>query len=529
MKTKILLIILMFTTFVQVFPQQVAIIPQPAKLQINVGEFILNSGCSLEFDDKNQEMVRIAGFLNDFLKKSYDFQLKNNGKGKSVQFKLAKLPALGSEGYKLKVDKNGITIYANASAGIFYGFQTLKQLLPLTAEAASVVVPAVEIEDQPRFTWRGNLLDVARHYFPVSFIKKYINILASYKLNVLQLHLTDDQGWRIEIKKYPELTEIAHWREETVVGLYRNSKEFDGIGYGGFYTQEQLRDLVKYAADRFITIIPEIEMPGHASAALAAFPSLGCTGGPYMVQTTWGIHKDVFCAGKDETFQFLQNVLDEVMNIFSSEFIHVGGDECPKDAWEKCAACQQRIKDEGLKDEHELQSWFITRMDHYLSSNGRRLVGWDEILEGGLAPGATVMSWRGTEGGIKAAKEGHDVVMSPNSHLYFDYYQSQNKESEPLAIGGFLPLEKVYAYEPIPDAITAEEAKHILGAQANLWTEYISMTKQVEYMLLPRILALSEVVWTLKKEKDFPDFEKRVIVDYERMKKQGINFRDHRK
>lgn len=280
MKIKILLIILMFTTFVQAFSQQVAIIPQPVKLQIDVDKFILNSGCSLQLYDKNQGMVRIAGFLNDFLKKSYDFQLKNNGKGKSVQFKLVKLPALGDEGYQLKVDKNGVTISANAPAGIFYGFQTLKQLLPLSVEADKVAVPAVEIEDQPRFTWRGNLFDVARHFFPVSFLKKYIDILASYKLNVFQLHLTDDHGWRIEIKKYPELTEISHWREETVVGLYRNSKEFDGMGYGGFYTQDQVRDLVKYDADRFITVIPEIEMPGHSSAMLAAFPNLGCTGGP---------------------------------------------------------------------------------------------------------------------------------------------------------------------------------------------------------------------------------------------------------
>jgi hexosaminidase len=529
MKTRILLITMMITTFVQAFSQQVAIIPLPSKLQINVGEFILNCDCSLQFDDKNKEMMRIADFLNDFLKKSYGFQLKNNSKGKSVQFKLAKLLALGGEGYQLKVDKNGVVISANSPVGIFYGFQTLKQLLPLSAEGGKVAVPAVEIEDQPRFTWRGNLLDVARHFFPVSFLKKYIDIMASYKLNVLQLHLTDDQGWRIEIKKYPELTEISHWREETVVGLFRNSKEYDGMGYGGFYTQDQVRDIVKYAADRFIMVIPEIEMPGHSSAALAAFPSLGCTGGPYTVQTTWGIHKNVFCAGKEETFEFLQNVIDEVLDMFPSKFIHIGGDECPKDAWKQCPLCQNRIKKEGLKDEHELQSFFVTRMDKYLTAKGRRLVGWDEILEGGLAPGATVMSWRGTEGGIKAAKEGHDAVMSPNSHMYFDYYQSQNKVNEPLAIGGFLPLEKVYAYEPVPDILTAEEAKHILGAQANLWTEYITSTRQVEYMMLPRILALSEVVWTSKEKKDFVDFEKRVIVGYERLKKQGINFRDHRK
>jgi hexosaminidase len=519
----------MLTPFVQAFAQQVAIIPQPSKLQINKGEFILTSECALQFDDKNQELVRIAGFLNDFLEKRYDFELHDNGKGKSVQFKLARFPALGGEGYQLKVDKNRVEISANTPAGIFYGVQTLKQLLPLSGNAEKVAIPALEIEDQPRFTWRGNLLDVARHMFPVSFLKEYIDILASYKLNVLQLHLTDDQGWRIEINKYPELTEISHWREETLTGHLRTSKEYDGRGYGGFFTQDQVREIVEYAAERYITLIPEIEMPGHASSALAAFPNLGCTGGPYKVETTWGIFKDVFCAGKEETFEFLQNVIDEVLYIFPSEFIHIGGDEVHKDRWKECPKCQARIKEEGLKDEHELQSYFITRMDKYLASKGRRLIGWDEILDGGLAPGATVMSWRGIEGGIKAAKMGHDVVMSPTTHLYFDYYQSEDRVNEPLGIGGFLPLEKVYAYEPVPDVLSAEEAKHILGAQANLWTEYIPSARQAKYMLLPRILALSEVVWSPKEKKDFADFEKRVIVDYERLKKQGINFRDHRK
>jgi hexosaminidase len=444
----ILLIIIMVTTFIQAFSQQVAIIPQPAKLQINIGEFILDSDCSLQFDDKNQEMVRIADFLNDFLKKRYDFKLKNNGKGKSVQFKLAILPTLGDEGYQIKVDKNRVEISANAPAGIFYGFQTLKQLMPLSAEADKVAIPALEIEDQPRFTWRGNLLDVARHFFPVSFLKEYIDILASYKLNVLQLHLTDDQGWRIEIENYPELIEISHWRDETLKGHSRSPNEYDGRGYGGFYTQNQVREIVKYAAERYITVIPEIEMPGHATAALAAYHNLGCTGGPYKVETKWGIFKDVFCAGNEETFEFLQNVIDEVMCMFPSNFIHIGGDEVPKDRWKECPKCQARIKEEGLRDEHGLQSYFINRMDKYLTSKGRRLIGWDEILDGGLAPGATVMSWRGIEGGVSAAKMGHDVVMSPATHLYFDYYQSQDRINEPLAIGGFLPLERVYSYEP---------------------------------------------------------------------------------
>jgi hexosaminidase len=529
MKNKFLLIILMFSSISQGFSQKVAIIPQPAKLQINAGEFVLDSNCTLQFDAKSQELTRIAGFMNDFLKKSYNLQLKNNVKGKSVKFKIDQTLNLGAEGYQLMVDKKSIEISANTTAGIFYGFQTFKQLLPLSIDSGKVAIPAVEIEDQPRFSWRGNLLDVARHFFPVSFLKEYIDILASYKLNVLQLHLTDDQGWRIEIKKYPELIEISHWREETLKGQLRKSTEYDGTGYGGFYTQDQLRELVKYAAERYITLVPEIEMPGHSSASLAAFPNLGCTGGPYHVATKWGVFKDVFCAGNEETFEFLQNVLDEVMNIFPSKFIHIGGDEVPKDRWKECPKCQARIKKEGLKDEHELQSYFITRIDNYITSKGRRLIGWDEILDGGLAPGASVMSWRGIEGGVKAAKMGRDVVMSPSTHLYFDNYQSEDRTNEPLAIGGFIPLEKVYAYEPVPDSLTDEETKHILGAQANLWTEYIPSTRQAEYMLLPRLLALSEVVWTPRKEKDFVNFENRVIVDYERMKKSGLNFRDHRK
>lgn len=529
MKTKILLLMMLFFPFGKAFSQQVAIIPQPAKLQIKAGQFTLDEGCLLQTEGKHQDLARIAGFFNDFLQKNYGFQLKNSGKGKVVVLKLAKLPALGNEGYQLSVDANKITVAAHAPAGIFYGIQTLKQLLPADASSAPLTIPAVEIEDQPRFSWRGNMLDVGRHFFPISFLKEYIDILASYKLNIFHWHLTEDQGWRIEIKKYPKLTEISHWRDETVVGHAGRSKEFDGRGYGGFYTQEQIRDLVKYAAERYITIVPEIEMPGHSSAALAAYPNLGCTGGPYKVQPIWGVHSDVYCAGKEETFDFLQNVLDEVLELFPSEFIHIGGDECPKEAWKKCPSCQKRIKEQGLQDEHELQSYFITRIDKYLTQKKRRLIGWDEILEGGLAPGATVMSWRGTEGGIKAAKERHDVVMTPTSHLYFDYYQSADTKNEPLAIGGLLPLEKVYSYEPVPEVLTAEESKHILGAQANLWTEYIPSTKQAEYMLLPRISALAELVWTPKEKKDFADFEKRVIVDYQRLQKQGIHYRDHRK
>lgn len=509
--------------------QELNIIPKPKEVQIHEGSFSLDSKCVIKFDESNPELARIAGFFNDYLNTLYGFKAEGDAKGQTVQLKIISQLNTGKEGYLLKVDKRGITITAAAPNGIFYGMQTLKQLLPAEAVNGQLIIPAVDIKDEPRFAWRGNLLDVARHFFPVSFIKKYIDILAMYKINTFQLHLTDDQGWRIEIKRYPLLTEISHWRDETIAGHARTSEQYDGIGYGGFYTQNQLREIVKYAAERYITVIPEIEMPGHAGAALAAYPALGCTGGPYEVKKTWGVHKDVFCAGKKETYEFLKNVLDEVMGLFPSEYIHVGGDECPKDAWKECEYCQKRIKAEGLKDENELQSWFITQMDSYLTSKGRRLIGWDEILEGGLAPQATVMSWRGIKGGIEAARQHHDVVMSPTTHMYIDYYQSENRENEPLAIGGFLPLEKVYSYEPVPEELTSEEAKYILGVQTNLWTEYISNTDYAEYMLLPRLQAQAEVAWTPKEMKDQENFLKRLEVDYLRLGKIGINYRDHRK
>ncbi|VAW15864.1 beta-glycosyl hydrolase [hydrothermal vent metagenome] len=529
MSTKQKLAILLIGVSSIATAQETAIIPKPSNLQIKQGEFILGQGNTLEFNTSDKNLSRIAGFFNEYLELYYGFKLSENGKGKPISLKITTNDTLGSEGYRLNVGREGIFISANKPAGVFYGIQTLKQLLPVETGSKGLPIPAVEIEDTPRFQWRGNMLDVGRHFFPVSFIKKYIDILAMYKLNIFHWHLTEDQGWRIEIKKYPELIEISHWRDQTVVGHARWSYEYDGIGYGGFYTRGQVKDIVKYAADRFITVVPEIEMPGHSSAALAAYPGLGCTGGPYKVQERWGIFEDVYCAGKEETFKFLQDVLDEVCELFPSRFIHIGGDECPKKAWEKCPDCQKRIKDEGLKNEHELQSYFISRMDKYLTSKGKRLIGWDEILEGGLAPQATVMSWRGIKGGVEAAKQGHDVVMTPTTNLYFDYYQSQNRDNEPLAIGGFLPLEKVYSYEPVPEELTPEEAKHILGAQANLWTEYVATTKKAEYMLLPRLCALAELAWTPKEGKDYTDFLIRLDTDYKRLEMAGINFRNHHK
>ncbi len=525
---------LIYLTFLLIFSgstfaQNISIIPKPSEVSVKQGTFTLDNTCTMKYDERNAAVSNIAEFFNEYIENVHGFKASGNESGNTINFKIISRLNLGKEGYLLKVDKKSIVISASEPNGLFYGMQSLKQLLPIEAGNGSLEIPCVDIKDQPRFAWRGNMLDVGRHFFPVSFIKKYIDILAMYKINTFHWHLTEDQGWRIEIKKYPLLTEISHWREETTLGHYRDKKGMDGIGYGGFYTQDQCREIVRYAAERFITVVPEIEMPGHSMAALAAYPGLGCTGGPYKVTGVWGVHSDVYCAGKEETFEFLQHVLDEVLDIFPSEFIHIGGDECPKKEWEVCDACQKRMEENGLKNEHELQSWFITRMDKYLTSKGRRLIGWDEILEGGLAPEATVMSWRGIKGGIEAAKQHHDVVMSPTTHMYIDYYQGRDKASEPLAIGGFLPVDKVYSYEPVPEELTAEEAKYILGVQTNLWTEYVATTKKAEYMLLPRLQAQAEVAWTPKELKDFPDFEERLMIDYQRLEKLGVNFRHHKK
>ncbi len=509
--------------------QTIAIIPKPADLKVQEGSYEITAATPLIYDQSNQDLNRIAQFLNTHLDKYYHIRLNPAPGAKTgVLLKLDASSKMGKEGYTMKVDKKGIVITASAPNGIFYGIQSLKQLLPAEA-SAKLNVPFLEITDEPRLAWRGLMLDVGRHFYPVYYIKKFLDNMAMYKLNTFHWHLTEDQGWRIEIKKYPKLTEISHWRDETILGHARTSKTYDGIGYGGFYTQDQVQDIVKYAAERYITVVPEIEMPGHSSAALAAYPELGCTGGPYEVKKTWGVMKDVYCAGKEETFSFLKDVLDEVCDLFPSTYIHIGGDECPKDAWKQCAACQKRISDEGLADEHQLQSYFIQRMEKYLQTKDRKLIGWDEILEGGIAPEATVMSWRGVKGGIEAARQKHDVVMTPNSHMYFDYYQSENKEAEPLTIGGYLPLEKVYGYEPVPEELTAEEAKYIIGVQANLWTEYISNIKYLEYMAFPRVCALSEVAWSPVKAREFTDFEKRMETEYIRLGMYGINFFDKSK
>jgi len=523
-KSKLLLIVLvLFTSHLKA--QTISIIPQPVHLVIHEGSFNITSGTNLIYDSSNEELVHIAGFLTKDLKEYYNIELSSNsGDKKAIRLKFTPSTDFGKEGYSMKINQDSVFITASSANGIFYGVQTLMQMLPPQPSAA-ISVPCVEIKDQPRFEWRGLMLDVGRHFYPVFYIKKLLDNMAMFKLNNFHWHLTEDQGWRIEIKKYPKLTEISSWRNETVVG--HNTQKYDGIGYGGFYTQEQIKEIVKYAADRYITIVPEIEMPGHSTAALTAYTELGCTGGSYQVQTLWGVSKDVYCAGKEQTFQFLEGVLNEVCDLFPSKYIHIGGDECPKDSWMKCPYCQKRIKDEGLKNENELQSYFVRRIEKYLISRNKKLIGWDEILEGGLAPEATVMSWRGIKGGIEAAKQKHDVIMTPENNLYINFYQNRNTDTEPLAFGGYLPLKKVYNYEPVPDELSLQESKYILGAQANAWTEYISNIQDLEYMVFPRLCALSEVVWSPKESKDFAGFQKRMGTEYLRLKMYNINYCDH--
>jgi hexosaminidase len=493
---------------------QVNIIPVPVKATLGKGNFNLTKNTSIKIDDDNE--LAAADFFNEYLKANYGFKLKvsKQAAGNAIQIdtrKFIKAPD-NAERYTMEVTPAKISIEGDTYEGTFNGIQTLIQLLPVT-KSTSLKIPAVSIEDYPRFKYRGLHLDVSRHFFPTDVVKKYIDYIALHKMNYFHWHLTDDQGWRIEIKKYPELTKAGAYRNGTIIGR-SPGKGNDSIRYGGFYTQDEVKEVVAYAAKRYITVIPEIEMPGHASAALTAYPNLGCTGGPYQVQQRWGVFKEVFCAGNDSVFSFLQDVLDEVIPLFPAEYVHVGGDECPKDSWKVCPKCQKRIADNHLKDEHELQSYFIQRMEKYINSKGKKMIGWDEILEGGLAPNAIVMSWRGEQGGIDAAKQNHDVIMTPGSYVYFDHSQSRNEDS--VTIGGYLPVDKTYSYEPVPAQLTAEQAKHVLGAQANLWTEYIGNTAKLEYMLFPRLTALSEVLWSPKEKRDWKDFEKRLQTEFRR-------------
>jgi hexosaminidase len=514
----------------------VNIIPAPLSVKILSGEFIITSKTSVSVFPSSSEVLAVAAFFTNRLDTVAGFTIKpkavsglKNIPKNTILFNVINDASLGEEGYQLTVEKDRVVIAAYTAKGLFYGVQSMLQLLPpqimnpSKAEGVAFKMQAVKIFDKPRFSYRGMHLDVGRHFMPVDFVKQYIDLLAMFKLNTFHWHLTEDQGWRIEIKKYPKLTQLGSMRAETVVGHMGNNPKFDGIPHGGYYTQDQIRDVVDYAAKRYITIIPEIEMPGHALAALTAYPQLSCTGGPFKVATTFGVFDDIFCAGNDSTYIFLQDVLDEVMALFPSKYIHIGGDEAPKTRWHECPKCQALMKAQGLKDEHELQSYFIKRIEKYVVSKGRKIIGWDEILEGGLAPEATVMSWRGIDGGIAAAKQKHDVIMAASSNLYFDHYQA-DPETEPLAIGGFLPLKMVYAFEPIPTELNADEAKHIIGAQAQIWTEYLKNPSSVEYMLLPRLFALAEIDWTAKDRKDWYDFRERLDNNIQRMAIMGLNY-----
>jgi hexosaminidase len=547
---KKILVLLTSVIFVMVFTQcdqpknvnssedMVDVIPLPKKITNKKGEFIFTGNTKILVYPGTEEMQSIGEYFADIINSASGLNIevsatkKKKPPRKGILLSLEENPDMNAEEYHLLIDPGYIIINGKTPNGLFYGIQTLRQMLPPEIELEEVIkgikwtAPAVEIEDEPMYSYRGLMLDVGRHFFPKEDVKRFIDIMALHKFNYFHWHLTEDQGWRIEIKKYPELTEIGAFRKETLVGHYRDKpRQFDGEKYGGFYTQDDIKEVVEYAASRYITIVPEIEMPGHSEAALASLSELGCTGGPYEVFTKWGINNEVYCAGNEKTFEFLENVLAEVIELFPGKYIHIGGDECPKERWKECDKCQARMKEEGLENEHELQSYFIGRIEKFLLANNRKLIGWDEILEGGLAPEATVMSWRGTKGGIEAAKQHHDVIMTPTTHCYFDYYQSENKENEPLAIGGYLPLEKVYSYDPMPEELSEEEVKYILGAQGNLWTEYIKTPDKVEYMTYPRATALSEVVWTQPEKKDYGSFMKRMEKHYKRFANMGVNSR----
>ena len=523
-------------------PPEISIVPRPQSVERLPGVFTLSTEIRVIVPTGKPEIRSVADYFISQIAEGtavgmsvveIDPALKADLQSKTITFNISEDPGVGTEGYTLLSGPDAIRVEAAGPRGFFNAVQTIFELHPpefYSGKANAALpwtIPAAKINDAPRYAWRGMLLDVSRHFFPKEFIKKFIGYLAMHKMNTFHWHLTDDQGWRVEIKKYPRLTEVGAWRvdrEDKHWNAREPQKEGETATYGGFYTQDEIREVVAYAKSLQVTIVPEIELPGHCLAALASYPEYSCSGGPFTVPPggVWPI-TNVYCPGKEKTFAFLEDVLAEVLALFPGEVIHIGGDEVDKANWKKCPDCQARIKAEGLKNEDELQSYFVKRIEKFLNAKGRKLVGWDEILEGGLAPNAAVMSWRGTEGGIAAAKEGHNVVMTPTSHCYFDYYQGQ-PAYEPPAIGGFLQLSKVYEFEPTPAALSPDEAKHILGVQANLWTEYVPNSSHAEYMTFPRIAAIAEVGWSPKELRDWDDFGARMNVQFERYRMAGINY-----
>jgi hexosaminidase len=503
------------------------VVPVPVEVTHARGAFTLDATTSIRLDDPDDaEMQRILELWATPFREAAELPLVVSDTG---SIRLGVDGRGEPEGYRLEVAPSGVTVVGTDHAGLFYGLQTLSQLLPARAETTPAPawgyrLPSMSITDAPRFSYRGMHLDVGRHFQGPDFVKRYLDLMARYKLNRFHWHLTEDQGWRIQIDAYPRLTEISAYRDQTQIGHGTEPFNGDGQPHGGFYTKDEIRDVVAYAGDRFITVVPEIEMPGHSLAALAAYPELACTEGPFEVAQTWGVFEDIYCP-YEETFEFLETVLAEVVELFPGEYVHIGGDEAPKGRWEESEFVRLLMQREGMNEVEQVQGWFIRRIERFLRANGKRLIGWDEILDGGLPPDATVMSWRGIIGGIEASRRGHDVIMTPTSHLYFDYYQSQEQGSEPFAIGGYLPLDTVYAYEPVPEQLRARDAARIIGAQANVWTEYMKSAEHIEYMVLPRMLALAEIVWSPAEAKDFDGFVERIGWHLARLDALGVAYR----
>ena len=516
---KIIVFLYFFSHINTLFSQKNDIIPTPTEQTINNGFMEIENSPEIITESNFNSAATL--FKNAI--KKLDLTSKKTTKNR-INFSLNE--KLNEEEYILKINTNQIIIEASTETGAIFGFQSLYQLMNLNLKNGVVKLQNQVIKDSPRFKYRGMHLDVGRHMYPVAFIKKYIDGLAMLKFNNFHWHLTEDQGWRIEIEKYPELNNIGSYRDSTLIGHYTDKPwQFDKTRYGGFYTKKEIKEVVRYAEKRGINVIPEIEMPGHSQAAVSSYPEFGCTGEQVGVAPLWGVFKEIYCS-KNETFDFLEEIIDEVVELFPGKYIHIGGDEAPKTNWKACGNCQNVINREELKDEHELQSYFITRMEKYINSKGKQIIGWDEILEGGLAPNATVMSWRGVSGGIEAAKMNHEVIMTPNATCYLDHYQAKDTSNEPLAIGGYTPIEEIYNYEPIPDELDESLHKYIIGAQGNVWTEYMKTSDHVEYMVFPRIFALSEVVWA-ENRPSFNDFENKVIGMYPILEKMDINYSKH--